>query len=246
MCDCKNYFVCVIAKTVGYFVIAKKNWTSVFATIFRAWLQPEKLSVVAKPDCVCVVGATWLFGEWLQAWVVCDCKRQQVRLWLQKLFCVCHWKNCWIFYDWKKEEPNSVCDCNYFACVIATRSYLWLQNLTVSVWLKGTWLFGYLWLQDSVLHPLFCEFSESKKLKCFFIRLWCRKAGQTREDRDGDIEKLFQFFRECKQNNEAFYWDVDFDPKTKVLRSIFLEPCKSACGIHGLRRCHHFWHYPQN
>jgi hypothetical protein len=32
---------------------------------------------------------------------------------------------------------------------------------------------------------------------------------------------LFQFFRECKQNNEAFYWDVDFDPKTKVLRSIF-------------------------
>jgi hypothetical protein len=51
--------------------------------------------------------------------------------------------------------------------------------------------------------------------------LWCRKVGQTREDRDGDIEKLFQFFRECKQNNEAFYWDVDFDPKTKVLRSIF-------------------------
>lgn len=51
--------------------------------------------------------------------------------------------------------------------------------------------------------------------------MWCRKAEQTREDRDGDIEKLFQFFRECKQNNEAFYWDVDFDPKTKVLRSIF-------------------------
>jgi hypothetical protein len=51
--------------------------------------------------------------------------------------------------------------------------------------------------------------------------LWCRKAGQTREDRDGDIEKLFQDFRECKQNNEAFYWDVDFDPKTKALRSIF-------------------------
>jgi hypothetical protein len=51
--------------------------------------------------------------------------------------------------------------------------------------------------------------------------LWCRKTGQTPEDRDGDIEKLFQFFWECKQNNEAFYWDVDFDPKTKVLRSIF-------------------------
>jgi hypothetical protein len=25
----------------------------------------------------------------------------------------------------------------------------------------------------------------------------------------------------CKQDNEAFYRDVDFDPKTKVLRSIF-------------------------
>jgi hypothetical protein len=57
VCDCKNYFVCVIAKTAGYFIIAKK-------------------------------------------------------------------------------ELNSVC-CNYFACVIATKSYLWLQNLTVSVWLKS-------------------------------------------------------------------------------------------------------------
>jgi hypothetical protein len=85
--DCKNYFVCVIAKTVGYFMIAKKNnWT--------------------------------------------------------------------------------VCVCNYFACVIATRSYLWLQNLTVSVWLKSylviwymiaslssVWLQqqGRLWLQNAIL-----------------------------------------------------------------------------------------------
>jgi hypothetical protein len=37
MCDCKNYFVCVIAKTAGYFVIAKKELNQcVFATIFRA------------------------------------------------------------------------------------------------------------------------------------------------------------------------------------------------------------------
>jgi hypothetical protein len=50
---------------------------------------------------------------------------------------------------------------------------------------------------------------------------WYRKAKQTREDKDGDMEKLFQFFRECKEQNEYFYWDVDFHPKTKVLRSIF-------------------------
>ena len=32
---------------------------------------------------------------------------------------------------------------------------------------------------------------------------------------------FFQFFRECKTSNEYFYFDVDFDTKTKVLRSIF-------------------------
>ena len=35
------------------------------------------------------------------------------------------------------------------------------------------------------------------------------------------MDKLFQFFRECKEHNEYFYWDVDFEPKTNVLRSIF-------------------------
>ena len=35
------------------------------------------------------------------------------------------------------------------------------------------------------------------------------------------MDKLFRFFRECKEHNEYFYWDVDFDQKTKVLRSIF-------------------------
>ncbi|KAK8458319.1 hypothetical protein SEVIR_3G356632v4 [Setaria viridis] len=48
-----------------------------------------------------------------------------------------------------------------------------------------------------------------------------KNAAQAREGRDGDLKKLFQFFRECKASNEYFYWDVDFDPKTKVLRSIF-------------------------
>ena len=32
---------------------------------------------------------------------------------------------------------------------------------------------------------------------------------------------LLQFFRECKENNEHFYWDVDADPKTGVVRNIF-------------------------
>jgi hypothetical protein len=76
---------------------------------------------------------------------VCDCN-SRVILWLKIVFCVCHYKHCWLFYDWKRPEP--VCDCNYFACVIATRSYLWLQNLTESVWLK---LLGYLWLQAWVV-----------------------------------------------------------------------------------------------
>jgi hypothetical protein len=39
-----------------------------------------------------------------------------------------------------------MCDCNYFVCVIATRSYLWLQHDCVCV-VKAAWLFGYLWLQ---------------------------------------------------------------------------------------------------
>jgi hypothetical protein len=47
-----------------------------------------------------------------------------------------------IFYDRKKMRIEPVYDCNYFACVIATRNYLWLQTLAVFVWLKSTWLFG--------------------------------------------------------------------------------------------------------
>ncbi|XP_066392231.1 protein FAR1-RELATED SEQUENCE 1-like [Miscanthus floridulus] len=42
-----------------------------------------------------------------------------------------------------------------------------------------------------------------------------RNAEQAREEKDADLEKLFQFFRECKTSNEYFYFDVDFDPKTK-------------------------------
>jgi hypothetical protein len=57
VCDCKNYFVCVIGKTAGYFMIAKKRRTEqcVWLQLFCVCDCNQKLSVVAKPDCVCVV-----------------------------------------------------------------------------------------------------------------------------------------------------------------------------------------------
>ncbi|XP_066323332.1 protein FAR1-RELATED SEQUENCE 5-like [Miscanthus floridulus] len=35
------------------------------------------------------------------------------------------------------------------------------------------------------------------------------KAAKAREEREDDLNKLLQFFRECKENNKYFYWDVD-------------------------------------
>ncbi|KAG2628624.1 hypothetical protein PVAP13_3KG250027 [Panicum virgatum] len=42
-------------------------------------------------------------------------------------------------------------------------------------------------------------------------------AEKARKERDDDLNKLLQFFRECKENNKHFYWDVDADPKTGAL-----------------------------
>ncbi|RLN05436.1 protein FAR1-RELATED SEQUENCE 4-like [Panicum miliaceum] len=47
------------------------------------------------------------------------------------------------------------------------------------------------------------------------------KAEKARVEREDDLNKLLQFFRECKENNEYFYWDVDADPKTGVMKNIF-------------------------
>jgi len=58
-------------------------------------------------------------------------------------------------------------------------------------------------------------------MRLFFEKNACRKAEKVREERDDDLNKLLQFFRECKENNEHFYWDVDADPKTGVVRNIF-------------------------
>jgi hypothetical protein len=53
---------------------------------------------------------------------------------------VCGCKNCWFISVTAKgqKETEPVRDCDYLACVIATRSYVWLQkeNLTLTVWLK--------------------------------------------------------------------------------------------------------------
>jgi hypothetical protein len=45
----------------------------------------------------------------------------------------------------RKRKTEPVCDCNYLACVIATRDYVRLQKKMkpdiVCAW-KATWLFG--------------------------------------------------------------------------------------------------------
>jgi hypothetical protein len=55
----------------------------------------------------------------------------------------------------------------------------------------------------------------------FFLKNGHRKEAKAREEREDDLNKLLQFFRECKENNEYFYWDVDADPKTGVIKNIF-------------------------
>jgi hypothetical protein len=53
---------------------------------------------------------------------------------------VCDIKSCWFISVTakKKKKTEPVCDYNYLACVIATRSCVWLQeNLTLSVWLQS-------------------------------------------------------------------------------------------------------------
>jgi hypothetical protein len=47
--------LCVIANTAGYLMIAKKGLNSVCLQLFCMRDCNQKLSVVAKPNCVCVV-----------------------------------------------------------------------------------------------------------------------------------------------------------------------------------------------
>jgi hypothetical protein len=88
--------------------------------------------VVAKPDCVCVVESYlviwYMIASLSDVWdgnsrVVCDCKN----------YFVCIIANTYGNSMIAKKRPEPVCGCNYFACVIATRSYLWLQHDWVCV-----------------------------------------------------------------------------------------------------------------
>jgi hypothetical protein len=137
VCDCKiSWFIYVTAKK------KKKNWTSVWLQLFGVRDCNQELCVLQRETwlCLCACKATWLFRKWLQAWVVCGCKKLKcviektagLFLWLQK----------------RKRKTEPLFDCNYLACVIATRSYVCCKKET---WLclcacKATWLFG-IWLQ---------------------------------------------------------------------------------------------------
>jgi hypothetical protein len=164
VCDCKNFwFISVTAKK------KKKELNQcVIATIWRAWLQPGVMCGCKKIWlCLCGWKTTWLFGIWLQVWVVCDCKTK-----------VCDCKNCWFISVTakKKKRTEPVCDCNYLTCVIATRSYVWLQkNLTLSVWLKSYWV---IWNMIASLGSVWLQ-----KLKCVIAKtaglfLWLQKKKE--------------------------------------------------------------------
>jgi hypothetical protein len=40
---------------------------------------------------------------------------------------------------------------------------------------------------------------------CFYFENGHRKAAKAREEKEDDLNKLLQFFRECKENNKHFY-----------------------------------------
>jgi hypothetical protein len=72
VCDCKIcWFISVTAKKEK-----EKLNKCVIATIWRAWLQNRSYVCCKKTWlCLCACKATWLFGIWLQAWIVCHCKK---------------------------------------------------------------------------------------------------------------------------------------------------------------------------
>jgi hypothetical protein len=110
----------------------------------------KKLACVIATRELCVI-ATWLFGIWLQAWVVCDCKI------------------CWFISVTAKKEKEKL-----NKCVIATIWRPWLQTRSYvcckKTWLclcacKATWLFG-IWLHAWIVR-------HCKKLKCVIAQPAC-------------------------------------------------------------------------
>lgn len=57
----------------------------------------------------------------------------------------------------------------------------------------------------------------SKKKDCSNVD---RKQEKMREEREDDLNKMLQFFRECTEQNEHFFWDLQTD-ETGVVKSIF-------------------------
>jgi hypothetical protein len=147
VCDCNsrfvvivNYFVCVIINTTGYFMIVKKDWIVCVCNYF-AYVIATRSYLWLQHDCVCMVKATWLFGYlWLQAWVVCD---SNIRFFVIAKYFVCVIANTAGYFMIAKKRPEQ--------CVFETILRAWLQpevicdcNMTLSMWLKATWLFSYL------------------------------------------------------------------------------------------------------
>jgi hypothetical protein len=122
------------------------------------WLQ-HPLHVVATSD------VQQLQKKWqLQNQNVGDCLRPYSSVIASIDACVV--RNCRlrVFGKKRKKITEPVCDCNYLASVIATRSYVCCNMET---WLrlcacKATWLFG-IWLQAWVV-------SDCKKLKCLIAK----------------------------------------------------------------------------
>jgi hypothetical protein len=189
---CKNYFLCVIAKTAGYYYDCRKKELNqcVFATILRAWLQPEVICGCKTWLCLCGWKATWLFGIWLQAWVVCDCKN----------YFVCVIANT-AGYFMTAKKPEAVCDCNYFACAIPTRSYLWLHHDWVCFGKKAT---GYLWLQAWVV----CDCKTAGLFviaKNYFVCVIANTAGYFTTEKTASTSLWLQLFCVCNCNQKLSY-----------------------------------------
>jgi hypothetical protein len=121
VCDC-NYLASVIANQE--LCVLQKNLT---------------LSVCLQSYLVVWNMIASLDSASLQKTKVCDCTTC-LCVWLQKTK-VCDCKICWFISVTAKKEKRTepLCDCKNL-CLIATRSYVWLQkkeNLTLSVWLKS-------------------------------------------------------------------------------------------------------------
>jgi hypothetical protein len=153
----------------NYFCVChcKKSMNNVWLQLFCVCDCNQNLCVVAN-----MIVSVWLkllvfllfmiaslSSVWLQQRGNCDYKNEKHVQCLQTILCVSLQTLQVIFMITKKAW--TVCVCNYFACVIATRSYLWLHHGSLCSWsylviwlfiiasLSSVWLQqqGRLWLQ---------------------------------------------------------------------------------------------------